>query len=502
MSKGIKSLTSGRVLTRSALWNFFGMAGPMLVALFAIPLLIEGMGKERFGILGIIWMGVGYFSLFDLGLGRALTKIVSERLGKGHVEGLGSLIWTALALLGLLGVIGSFLVLLLSEPLITRVLNVEQRFHAEAVGAFRILAVGLPVVVATTALIGLLQSHQRFGTIAAIRIPLGVLTFAGPLITLQFTPSLVWATVALLVSRSLALVVYFVVTSTVRSELRAPKSPCRTHIRPLLSFGGWLTVTNIVGPLMTYLDRFFVGTVLNMTAVTYYVTPYEVLSRLQMVPLSIMGVLFPAMATAYTSSRGRLVELYSTSAWILVFLMLPVTAGCFLLAPEALDLWLGEDFRIAATPVVQWLAVGWIINTLAQPAFTVLQSGGRPDLVAKVHLAELLPYLIMLWFFTSAFGIAGTAAAWSLRVFADTIILNELAGRELPELRSQIMGTRLAVAGILVCFGTAWFLDAIGARLVLLLLTIFGSGLALWPVITRLRQDGSAASCETSVTLS
>jgi O-antigen/teichoic acid export membrane protein len=73
-----------------------------------------------------------------------------------------------------------------------------------------------------------------------------------------------------------------------------------------LSFGGWLTVTNIVGPLMTYMDRFFIGAMLGLSAVTYYVTPYEVLSRLQMLPQAIMGVLFPAMAAAHGGDQQRL----------------------------------------------------------------------------------------------------------------------------------------------------------------------------------------------------
>jgi O-antigen/teichoic acid export membrane protein len=73
-----KSLLSGRLLARDVIWNFGGMAVPMLVGIFVIPLLIEGYGKERFGLLAIIWMGVGYFSLFDMGFGRALTKLLSD----------------------------------------------------------------------------------------------------------------------------------------------------------------------------------------------------------------------------------------------------------------------------------------------------------------------------------------------------------------------------------------------------------------------------------------
>ena len=104
------SLLSGRRIARNVVWNLAGLATPLLVAIFAIPLLIDGMGVERFGLLAIIWMGVGYFSLFDMGFGRALTKLVAGHLGTGKTSDLGSLIWTALFVVLALGVVGAVLI--------------------------------------------------------------------------------------------------------------------------------------------------------------------------------------------------------------------------------------------------------------------------------------------------------------------------------------------------------------------------------------------------------
>ena len=485
MGDSSRSLTSGRVLARSAFWNIFGMAAPMVVAVIAIPLLISGMGNERFGLLAIIWMGIGYFSLFDLGLGRALTKLVSAQLGHGDNSNLGALIWTAFYLLFGLGTLGSILLLVFSESLITGLLNVPEGLQPEGIAAFRILAIGLPIVIVTAGLIGLLQAHQRFGAIAAVRVPLGVLSFVGPLVSLQFTPSIAWATAVLLVGRLFSLVAFYWLAGSVRDELRRIETFDRGQVGPLLSFGGWLTVTNIVGPIMTYMDRFFIGSVLSMSAVTYYVTPYEVLSRLRMIPNSVMGVLFPAMSTAHSMGGGRLVTLYTTSGRVIYWAMFPLMAGAFLLAPEALKMWLGEEFSANSTPVVHVLAVGWLINTLSQPALTVLQSSGRPDLVAKAHLAELVPYLALLWWLISTFGIVGAAAAWTLRVVADTFILNAITGHILPELASLVSRTYAAILGTGLVFSAFWILDSLVLRAVALLGVLVCSFVFLWPIAQR-----------------
>jgi O-antigen/teichoic acid export membrane protein len=298
---------------------------------------------------------------------------------------------------------------------------------------------------------------------------LGVLTFVAPLLTIQFNPSVAWATTALLASRILALVAYYLAASRERGELRTPCKPARSQVRPLLKFGGWLTVTNIVGPLMPYLDRFFVGAILGLTAVAYYVTPYEVLSRLQILPRAIMGVLFPAMAAAHGEGKNRLIDIYAHGSKVIFWFMLPITGGVFLLAPEALQIWLGTEFRLEATPVMHWLAAGWMINTLARPAFTALQTAGRPDLVAKAHLAELAPYLLLLWWLSTLYGISGAAAAWTLRTLADTLILNTLAAAQLPMLRVQVLRTFSVVGGACLGFLALWLLEPLILRVVVLL---------------------------------
>src|SRR5215470_14965347 len=98
------SLTSGRLLARNTIWNLLGQTLPMAVGLVTIPLLVRGMGAERFGVLSLAWIVVGYFSLFDLGIGRALTKLVADKLAINDEQSIPPLVWTSLLLLLLLGV--------------------------------------------------------------------------------------------------------------------------------------------------------------------------------------------------------------------------------------------------------------------------------------------------------------------------------------------------------------------------------------------------------------
>jgi len=456
----VSNSISSKLLAKNTIWNFSGLIFPLLIGIFSIPILIEGMGKERFGLLTIIWMGVGYFSLFDMGLSRALTKLISERLGNNNAdENFGSLIWSALWLIISFGFLASILLGLSSTALTQNVLLVPNTLIQEATLALIILSFGLPFVILTTAMIGILEAHQNFRLITLIRIPLGLLTFLGPLATLQFTPSLVWATLAMLLGRIIACAIYFMAATSCRRELLEPQLPSKGETKALFQFGGWLTVTNIIGPLMVYFDRFLIGAIISMSAVTYYVTPFEVLSRLQLITAAIMGVMFPALTRLLVNEPKRLFFLYSKTTQSLLLIILPITTFIFLFAPDGLALWLGKDFSEESTTVVKLLAIGWLINILAQGPFTILQSHGRPDLIAKTHIAELIPYGVMLWFLTNRYGISGTAMAWVLRVLIDTIILNSLVWVHIPIIRKILLRALVILVLIIIFAGATWSIN-------------------------------------------
>lgn len=412
-------MTSGRILAHNTLWNLLGGGAPLLVAVFAIPLLVRALGTARFGVLTLAWMVVGYLSLVDLGLGRALTKLVAEKLGEGQESEIPALVWTALALMAGLGFVGIIVASALSPWLVYGVLKIPIGLQTETLKAFYLLAFSIPIIISTAGLRGVLEAYQRFDLTNIVRIPLGIFTFLGPLAVLRLSKSLFPIVAALLAVRLLAWGAHLLLCLRVVPALSQKISVQRTMIRPLLSFGGWMTVTNIISPVMVYFDRFLIGAMISMVAVAYYATPYEVLARLKIVPGALAGVLFPAFSTSLMQDRTRTAQLFGRGVnYIFLALFLP-TLIIITLAHQGLEFWLGMDFAKHSTLVVQMLTVGMFLNSLAFLPFALIQGTGRPDITAKLHLIELPFYLGGVWWLTSIFGIEGTAVAWMLRVAVD-----------------------------------------------------------------------------------
>jgi O-antigen/teichoic acid export membrane protein len=86
-------------------WNLVGQALPLLAAVAAIPFLVRLLGLERCGFLALAWVLIGYASLLDLGLSRALVRIVAERLALGDEDGAAARGRVGLSLLLLLGLV-------------------------------------------------------------------------------------------------------------------------------------------------------------------------------------------------------------------------------------------------------------------------------------------------------------------------------------------------------------------------------------------------------------
>jgi O-antigen/teichoic acid export membrane protein len=427
-----RQLTSGRLLARNTVWNLLGNVAPMIVAVFCIPILIRGLGRERFGVLTLAWALIGYAGLFDLGLGRALTQLVARKLGAGEEGEIPSLVWTSLLLMLVLGLIGTAAIFFISPWLAGRALNIPGSLEAETLKSFRLLGFSLPFVITTTGLRGLLEAHQRFGLINALRIPLGAFTFAGPLLALPFSKSLVPVVATLVVGRVVAWVVHLYLCKRILPELGRPIVWDPSEVGPLLRFGGWMTISNLVSALMTMIDRFLIGALVTMTAVTYYATPYEMVTKLWLVPGALAGVMFPAFSTSSVQDHNRTAVLFRRSVKFILLVLFPLVLVIIVLAKGGLRIWLGTEFATNGVHVVQWLAVGVFINSLALVPSALVQGVGRPDLTAKLQVLELPAYLTALIWLTKEYGIEGAAIAWTGRVAVDALILFIMARRLLP----------------------------------------------------------------------
>jgi O-antigen/teichoic acid export membrane protein len=341
----------------------------------------------------------------------------------------------------------------------------------------------IPVIISTAGMQGILKAYQRFGLINAVRIPLGVFIFAGPLVVLPFSQSLLPLVSILVGGLLIAWGVHFPLCFRTIPALRHGIAIKRGLIGPLFRFGSWMTVTNIVGPLMVYLDRFLIGALASMTAVAYYTTPYEVVTKIGIMPAALVGVLFPAFSRGFVCNRSYTARLFSQGVRFIFLGMFPIILFIVTFAHEGIDFWLGPEFAHNSSCVLQWLAAGVFINSLAQVPFAMIQGAGRPDLTAKLHLVELPLYLVGVYWLINTHGIKGAAIAWAARIGIDAVCLFGMVHWFLPTNKSIFLRKILPVCAALLALALATILVSVGMKVLFLLVTLIAFALGSWFLI-------------------
>lgn len=466
----------GPALARNAGLNLLGQGIPLAVALVSIPLIVKGLGPEKFGIITLAWVLLDYFSLFDLGLARAVTKFVAEALGRGEADRVAVITWSAVTAQSVLGVLAG-LVLIGVTPLLVRHLHVSEAVHVEARTSFLLLSFALPLGLVSSSLRGVLEAAQRFDLVNAVRLPFGAANFLLPVLGVSLHWSLPTIIALLVVSRAAALLVYYRVCLGLYPSLGHLRGVHRAEFRVLLGYGGWITVSSIAGPVLVYLDRFLVGVILSVAAVAFYAAPYEMVTRLLIVPTSLMGTLFPAFSALFgLGERDAAHRLLGRSVRYLLLMLGPIIAILIAFGHDIVTLWLGTEFARQSALALQILAVGVLVNSMANVPYSMLQARGRPDLPAKFHLIELPLHCLVAWLLVKKWGIPGAAAAWSLRTSIDAILLFLATHVVDPGSSRLIHDRQLIVTGVLVLsFGfLSFFASAFSTGLLRYLLPALG----------------------------
>jgi O-antigen/teichoic acid export membrane protein len=410
---------------RGFLLNAAGNLVPLAAALVALPVIAHLAGSERLGMLGLAWTLIGYLGLLDFGLSRIVVRRVARATTEQTLSGEADLVVRLCLWLGL-GVIPAALLiawLLPSDTLASGSLTSD-----ELRPALWLLLAALPAVIVTGLLRGVLEGQQRFAIANAVKVLLGLWSFGAPAVVAVWQPTLPALVGAVVVGRLVGVLLHAWVIREFLARRLAHDGP-RVAFRPLVREGGWLTVSNVVGPLMVTFDRFAIGAMLSLKAVAYYMVPQEFALRVLTLPMALSSTAFPMLARRTLDGTAQRQDLAGRSVMAALVLSLLPSLVMAAAAEPALRLWMGAEFADASAAPAAILAVGLFANCVAQIPFTALQAAGRADVTGRVHLVEVPIYVALLAFALTVGGITGAAVVWTLRTAADAVAMFWLAQR-------------------------------------------------------------------------
>lgn len=416
---------------RFFLFNLLGNVLPILTALVAVPVIARYAGVDRLGALGVVWGLIGYFGFLDFGLSRVVTRRVAIALERNRAEEeltelRGFLWWWATPALVVVTAL-----LLLARPLAARFFP-DNSMGTELDSGWIWICLCIPITLLTNWLRGALEGGQRFARVNLLRTVFGAWNYAAPAAAVLVAPTLTAMIAVIALGRLLALLAHaFACWQVVPGILVGPAPRRLTGGRMFFQEGGWMTISNLIAPLMVYSDRFVLAALLPTRAVAWYVTSQEVMLRTLVIPAALAGVLFPKFSEAsHRPVADGAAALYQRSIRLIAAMMLPICMLTTVFAYDALSFWLGEPFAFNSHRVVEIISIGIFVASIGQLPFAWMQGLGRSHVTASIHMLELPFYALGLYVAVKQWGIAGAAWAWTLRVSVDCLLLLAMAARE------------------------------------------------------------------------
>lgn len=448
-------------LSRNTLINLAGAVTPIALTAITVPIYLRTIGGDRYGALVALWLVAGYLGIFDFGMGKSVTKVLSRTDVRTYRQ---QLIRFGLRLSLLTGALGAACSVPAFSWYFEQGINASPKLRSELQAALVWVVLYIPITTTANMCVGILESRQKFKAIVAANVTGSVVTQLAPLIVAIALTSELQALIPLITlgrALSLAMLLKSVWSAEHPFQTKTDAALGSSARREVYRFGGWITVSNIVAPMLISVDKFILSTSTSLQSVAQYNLAFSMASMIALIPSSLASAIFPKLSSSKDLVEGHTLTNHAMAT--LAIVITPIVIMGITWSPMVLEAWLGQDFATPAQLPAQILMVGMWPHAFAYIPYARLHALGRPRAVALCHVTQLAPYLVALLVVLPAYGMLGAAVLWAIRATVDSALLFFAARSEMTIPRrlksdagwilaalaiSQLLENHVALAGI------------------------------------------------------
>jgi len=367
----------------NAIFNVFGWLWPAALNLLTLPYVVSRLGEEAFGIFTLVLAVLGYFAFLDLGLNTASVKYIAEYWAKEDSDRINQVIGSTLVVYTTLGCLGSLVIWLATEWLITDVLKISTDLVGISRIAFRVGSLGFLVNMVSGTFSAVPRALQRFDIVNKVTIGLTTLSTLSTMVVLAMGAGLMQVVVVRFAINLLSIVIFLSIAKRLIPSLIVRPQCTWSTMKELLRFGGLSAVNKVASQAMFHLNRLLLGSFLGLASVTYYVVPANLTSLMHRFLSSLTSVLFP-LSSELSARREdeRLQNMYVQVTKYITVLATAIYLSIILFSFPLLRFWMGQAFANQGSSTLLVLALSFYALSFNAVAYHVLNGVGRPDVNA------------------------------------------------------------------------------------------------------------------------
>jgi O-antigen/teichoic acid export membrane protein len=387
--------TMKRVVLKNASANLARMMMAGIVSLFLPPFLARTLSTATYSTWVLLLQLTGYVGFLEFGLQTAISRFVAHAEELDDVKQRDGIVSTAFVLLTLASFLGLCLIAAVAWklpqlfPAMPGSLHSESRIALLVMGAT--FAFGLP----SSALQSIFLGRQRNEIPVLILVSTKAIMAVLLVVAVRSHSGIVAMSSAVAVSNIFATVASYGAWRLLASDVIIRFNLVdRQYARQIIDYCMGLGVLSFAMLLISGLDLVIVG-IFDYGKTAYYSAAATLTSVLTLTQNSIFSALLPASAVLSArqdSDRLGAILVESTRYGMLFLLFIAIP---FLLVGKTIfELWMGRDFAVHSTLIMQLLVVANIVRLSLLPYTTLVLGVGLQRQTLLSPIAESITNLI------------------------------------------------------------------------------------------------------------
>lgn len=398
--------------------NYLGQGWSALMGIAFVPLYIEYLGMEAYGLIGVFAIMQAWLSLLDMGMTPTLSREMARYTAGVHTaQSIRDLLRSLEIICFVIALMICIAISLCASWLSINWLKVEKLPLDEVAQAIAVIGcvVALRFIESLYrgAIIGL-QKQVMFNVVNALLATLrgvgvlGVLAWVSPTIKAFF----LWQGI---VSVLVVVILASVVRQNLPSSERSPRFS-RKALKEVWQFARGMMAITFLSLLLMQTDKILLSRLLSLESFGYYT-----------LAASVCGVLYLLVAPIAQSYSPRFTELvargdmltliatYHQCAQLVTVLVVPAALVLIFFGGNLLAVWTGNALlATAAGPLVSLLAAGWMCNALMNPPYMLQIAYGWTSFAVWMNAIAVALLVPAIFYITPRYGVIGAASIWAM----------------------------------------------------------------------------------------
>lgn len=385
-----------KLLIKNAFFSALSWFLPIILTVFATPIIVKGLGYEQYGLYALILTFISYS--FTFGIGRVVTKYVSEYRSQGKNEQIAEIISTTFWLTLIFCALSCATIIVCSDFIVRDILQIGDEFHQSAIYALYTACGGICFLMIGQVFQAVLQAIHRFDRVSLLITVNGFLLTIGNILLVisgfGFNALLLWSISA----GALNCFLYYRAARKFLPEskiyLTFNPETAKLIIRYSLGVIGYQIFANI----LLIFERSWITRNLGAENLTFYVVPMTLGLYLHAFISSLVVVVFPVMSELQ-NQKEKLLKLYQRATKV-IFLIVSFSAVTIICSGKLfLSLWISQEFAEKSVTILTFQTLAFGIFSIIVVIWQLAEGFGHPrfnTLISFLWLVISVPLMIFL----------------------------------------------------------------------------------------------------------